>query len=97
MRCLSFYLQNKFNEAKDLVAKFDKKTPKKGEDKKDEKSGVGGSVDLFAKLKPKAGSWECQGCYVSNPPEVRGVWREEEEIGIFVMSFNSRMAIDPEI
>ncbi len=94
-------MQKKFNEAKELVAKFDKKTPKKGEDKKDqdkkdEKSGVGGSVDLFAKLKPKAGSWECQGCYVSNPPEVRGVWREEE-IGSFVILFNSRMAIDPEI
>ena len=40
------------------------------EDKPEDEKKTSGGVDLLAKLKPKAGSWNCETCYVNNPPEV---------------------------
>ena len=61
-------MKAKFEEAMELCGKHQKQIVKKGDKDTVEKKGDG--VDLFAKLKPKAGSWDCEACYVNNPPEV---------------------------
>ena len=64
-------MQGKFEEAKERVAKHQKqKGDFKKEDEQEDKKTRSDSVDLLAKLKPKPGSWSCEVCLVTNPPEV---------------------------
>ena len=58
-------MKAKFEEAMELCAKQVVKKEDKGAVKKKDDG-----VDLLAKLKPKPGSWNCEACYVNNPPEV---------------------------
>ena len=62
-------MKAKFEEATELCAKRQNQVVKKED--KDTVQKTGDGVDLLAKLKPKPGSWNCQVCYVNNPPEVR--------------------------
>ena len=61
-------MKAKFEEAMELCVKRQKQAVKK-EDKDAVKKKDDG-IDLLAKLKPKPGSWNCEACYVNNPPEV---------------------------
>ena len=68
---ISNILKAKFEETKERVAKQEKKSSGIKEGKPKDEKNTGGGVDLLAKLKPKAGSWNCETCYVNNPPDVR--------------------------
>ncbi len=59
-------LQAKFEEGKALVEKAQKEGKQKPTAKKSEEG-----ADLFAKFKPKVGSWDCEMCLVNNTAEVR--------------------------